>query len=68
MTKFDRSKMKAARLERGLSAYALATVVGVHPNTIMNWEAGKGEPGVGETYKIAEALSVEFHDLLSEQV
>ena len=67
MTKFDGAKMKETRLARKLSAYSLATAIGVHPNTILNWEAGRGEPGVGEVYKIAEALCIEFIELLSEQ-
>lgn len=51
------NKMKALRDERGLKRDWVARQLGVHYNTLKNWELGKAHPGTRELL----ALSKIFH-------
>ena len=37
-------RLRAARLAAGLAANAVARDLGVHPNTMVNWESGRSQP------------------------
>lgn len=67
MKEFDGAKMKAARNVKSIPAYKLAVDLGVHPNTVLNWEAGRGKPDVDQGERLAQVLGVDLDELKSEQ-
>lgn len=50
----------------GLSQQDLADKAGFHQSAIARWESGKVNPTFRNIRKLAEALSCEFSDLLSD--
>ena len=52
-----RRNMRAERARNGLSAEKAAKAIGVHPNTLRNWESGESEPTAGNLI----ALSTLYH-------
>jgi transcriptional regulator with XRE-family HTH domain len=59
-------RIKALRIERGLSQKELASLVGVTSGAVSNWEAGTRENIRGEPlFALAAALGVSPEDLLA---
>ncbi|MDA2915544.1 helix-turn-helix domain-containing protein [Nitrospinae bacterium AH_259_B05_G02_I21] len=56
-------KLKAIRLSRGLSQWAVAKLVGKSQATVQVWEAGYREPSAEDMEALAHALGVELMDL-----
>lgn len=46
--------IKKARERVGLTAQSLALLLGVHRNTITNWESGKSEPTTSDISRLAK--------------
>jgi transcriptional regulator with XRE-family HTH domain len=60
------AKIKALRMERGLSQKELASLIGVTSAAVSNWEAGTRENIRGEAlFALASALGVGPEDLLA---
>ena len=60
------AKIKALRVERGLSQNELAALIGVTSAAISNWEAGTRENIRGKAlFSLASALGVGPEDLLA---
>ena len=53
------SRMKALRDDRGLKRDWVARQLGVHYNTLKNWELGKAHPGTRELLAIAKIYHVD---------
>lgn len=53
MVRFRADGLKKHRARLGLSAPALASILGVSPQTIYNWEAGTSRPSKDQVVKIA---------------
>jgi transcriptional regulator with XRE-family HTH domain len=63
----DKRKVRRLRLGLGLTQIDLAGKAGVSPDTIVRWEAGKGErPHPTALKKISAALGVTPTDLLED--
>ncbi len=61
-------KLRFFRQQRGLDQRTLAAMVGVHGNTISNYESGKTYPKRRDLYvKLAQALEVLPSDLCSSE-
>lgn len=60
-----RGNLLRLRTDRGLSQSGLATLIGTHAPHICDLEAGRKNPSLPTIAKLAEALGVEPHDLLS---
>lgn len=52
------NKMKALRDERGLKRDWVARQLGVHYNTLKNWELGKAHPGTRELLALSKIYHV----------
>ncbi|HEY5531485.1 MAG TPA: helix-turn-helix transcriptional regulator [Candidatus Anoxymicrobiaceae bacterium] len=52
-------RMKALRDERGLKRDWIAKQLGVHYNTLKNWELGKAHPGTRELLALAKIYHVD---------
>jgi DNA-binding transcriptional regulator YiaG len=52
-------KMKALRDERGLKRDWVARQLGVHYNTLKNWELGKAHPGTRELLALSKTYHVD---------
>jgi DNA-binding transcriptional regulator YiaG len=60
--KYDSSlagRMKTLRDERGLKRDWVARQLGVHYNTLKNWELGKAHPGTRELLGLARIYHIE---------
>ena len=57
-------RIKEARLERNLTEEQLAELIGVHPRTYRNYEAGKTVPRIQNIRKLCIALGASADDLL----
>jgi len=60
--KYDSSlagRMKDLRDERGLKRDWVARQLGVHYNTLKNWELGKAHPGTRELLALARIYHIE---------
>jgi DNA-binding transcriptional regulator YiaG len=53
------SRMKTLRDDRGLKRDWVAKQVGVHYNTLKNWELGKAHPGTKELLALGRIYHVE---------
>lgn len=53
----------ALRMQRGWLQSDLAERIGVHQNSILNWEVGKNEPPISKFALIANAFGVSLDDL-----
>lgn len=56
-------RLKASRLERGLSVRGLAREVGVSPSLVSQIENGKANPSVGTLYAVVSALDISLDEL-----
>ncbi len=57
-------KIKKLREQDGISRQKLGDIVGVHRNSILNWENNKSEPDYSQLKTIAEFFSVSMDYLL----
>jgi transcriptional regulator with XRE-family HTH domain len=64
MPRIDEEKLRALREARFLSHRELARFAGVSPTTVLNLEAGKGEPQRRTIRKLAHALEVDPSELV----
>ena len=62
MKRFDNQKIKALRIQRGISQKKLADAVGVTYQTISRWELGKAQPTDEQISAMAEAMNAELGD------
>jgi transcriptional regulator with XRE-family HTH domain len=53
------------RIQRGISAYALAKAVGTTPSHISRIERGEASPAVDLALRIADALGCDVRDLFA---
>lgn len=60
--------LKTARTRRGLTKVFVAKEVGVHANTISNWEKGESEPDASELKKLAILLECDVEELIDFDV
>lgn len=58
-------KIKLERTKRGLSQEKLAEIAGLHKNTIGAIERGEFSVSIKTLEQLAEALGVEFDDLIN---
>lgn len=58
------ARIREARLNAGLTQWALAELVGVDNKTIHRIEYGHSDPGLGLLLQIAHALHVPLADLV----
>ncbi len=58
------SKIAELRIARGMTQAQLTEKVGCHVNNISRWERGERNPKLNAIMKIAEALEVDFRELL----
>ena len=58
------NNIKAIRNRRNLSAEHVARELGVTRQTVMNWEAGKTEPGVSQIRAMCTLFGVTAEELL----
>lgn len=59
----ERISLKAMRVNRGLTISQVAEACEVHPDTIIQWEAGKRFPNVPRILKLQECLQCRFDDI-----
>ena len=59
---FDSQKIKAIRIQRGISQKALAEAIGVTYQTISRWESGKAQPTDEQIEAMATSLNAEIND------
>lgn len=50
--------IKACRVNTGMSQREFADAIGVHLNTVNNWETGKREPTLSQLRKISEISTI----------
>jgi DNA-binding transcriptional regulator YiaG len=61
------NRMKSLRDERGLKRDWVAKQLGVHYNTLKNWELGKSHPGTRELIALGKVYHVPPTDFLKIQ-
>lgn len=59
-------RIKARRVELGLTQAQLAEKAGVRQPTLSNWESGSGSPQLAKLTNVATALGVSVADLVAE--
>jgi len=55
--------LRALRVNAGFDQKAAAKILGVSPETLGSWEAGKTFPNVPQITKIEELYSVSYSDI-----
>lgn len=60
--------IRKLREERGISREELAHRVGVHLNTIVNWETGRNDIRSSELLRLAKALDCTVEDILAPAI
>ncbi len=55
------SKIKSARLEKGLTQEDLSKIIGVTPESISYYEAGKKRPSFEKIKNICRVLSIDIN-------
>lgn len=58
------SNLHQMREDLGISLNELSSVVGIHPNTLMNYEWGKTMPSAYNLYLIANYYGCDYEELL----
>jgi transcriptional regulator with XRE-family HTH domain len=58
-------RLRAARIERGISLRSVASALGVSASLISQVETGKTQPSVSTLYALVNHLGISFDDLLS---
>jgi DNA-binding XRE family transcriptional regulator len=56
--------LKKNRTERGLSQQELADRVGVHVNTVVNWEEHPENMSIKRAFEVVDALGVTIDDII----
>ena len=67
--KYDSSlaqRMKSLRDDRGLKRDWVARQLGVHYNTLKNWELGKAHPGTRELLALARIYHIEPQEFFKD--
>lgn len=59
-------KIRALRLQRGLSQRDLAALMNVAQATVHKWETGKAEPPISTLERLATVLEVTLMDFLDD--
>lgn len=59
---FDTQKIKALRIQRGISQKELSAAVGVSYQTVSRWESGKAQPSEEHILRMAHVLNAETDD------
>lgn len=62
------NSIRVIRERRGMSQPDLAAKVGVHANTIRNWERGDTDPKAESLVALASALNCSIEDLVTVKV
>ena len=57
----EKITLKAARINKGLSAKKAAQFAGITEDTLYRYEAGKGSPKIEVALKLAEAYGVSIN-------
>ena len=57
-------RLKALRLEKGLTGPELGEKIGYTKQAINNWEAGRTEPNIATLCRLADALEVDLNFLV----
>lgn len=60
------SKLKDARISKGLKQQEVAEQLGLKANTISNWEKGKTEPDIDTFVKLCDIYQIDCASLLSD--
>lgn len=60
------SKLKDARMSKGLKQQEVAEQLGLKANTISNWEKGKTEPDIDTFIKLCDIYQIDCASLLSD--
>jgi DNA-binding transcriptional regulator YiaG len=61
------SRLKVLRDERGLKRDWVAKQLGVHYNTLKNWELGKSHPGTRDLLALGQIYHIKPTDFLKVQ-
>jgi len=61
------SRMKSLRDERGLKRDWVARQLGIHYNTLKNWELGKSHPGTRDLLALSQIYHIKPTDFLKIQ-
>ena len=61
------SRLKSVRDERGLKRDWVAKQMGVHYNTLKNWELGKSHPGTRDLLALSQIYHMKPTDFLKTQ-
>ena len=61
------ARLVALRKQRGLSQQAMADAIGIHVNTVKNYETEQGQPSVEVLKKIALTFNISADFLLFEE-
>ncbi|MCJ7745826.1 MAG: helix-turn-helix domain-containing protein [Actinobacteria bacterium] len=61
------SRLKSVRDERGLKRDWVAKQMGVHYNTLKNWELGKSHPGTRDLLALSQIYHMKPTDFLKIQ-
>ena len=56
--------LKACRVNTGMTQQAFADAIGVHLNTVNNWEKGRGEPTLSQLRKISEISTIPMGSII----
>jgi len=67
MAKRKYNIIREARRKLGITQKELAELVGVHPNTVVNWETFKTFPRIYYYEPLAKVLSLTASELLAEE-
>ena len=62
MKRFDTQKIKALRIQRGISQKELAAAIGISYQTVSRWESGKAQPSEEYIRSMAQVLNAEIED------
>ena len=60
------ARLRASRLDRGMTPTELGAAVGVSSRTIDRWERGVGEPGATQVARIAQILGSSVDELVND--
>jgi transcriptional regulator with XRE-family HTH domain len=60
------SRLKSARMDKGLKQQDVAERLGIKANTISNWEKGRTEPDIDTFIKLCDIYQIDCASLLSD--
>ena len=61
------TSLKLERMKKGIKQWRLASIVGIHPQELSNYEIGRRRCPADVRYKIADALSVAVDELFPNE-